>query len=94
MHVVKKEVTVCCWSVRRRLGFWRISGVEKKDVSARTKKRGHYLWAGPPSHGGAAWGGVHSAVGGGSPMSIACRVWIASISSGGASCMPAMLSVR
>ena len=44
--------------------------------------------------GGAAWGGVHSAVGGVSPMSIARRVWIASISSGGASCMPAMSSVR
>ena len=29
--------------------FWEISGVEKKEVPARTKKRGHDLWAGPPS---------------------------------------------
>ncbi len=44
--------------------------------------------------GGAAWGGVCSLVGGVSPMSIAHRVWIACILSGGASCMPAMASVR
>ena len=44
--------------------------------------------------GGAAWEDVYSLVGGVSPMSIARRVWIASILSGGASCILAMASVR
>ena len=44
--------------------------------------------------GGATWGGVGSSVGGVLPMSIARKVWIASILSGGASWMPATALVR
>ena len=44
--------------------------------------------------GGATWGGVRGLVGGVLPMSIAHRVWIASILSGEASWMPAMALVR
>ena len=44
--------------------------------------------------GGATWGGARGLVGGVLQMSIARRVWIASILSGGASCMPAMALVR
>jgi hypothetical protein len=44
--------------------------------------------------GGATWGGVGSSVGGVLPMSIARKVWIASILSGGVSWMPAMALVR
>ena len=45
-------------------------------------------------HGGATWGGVRGSAGGVLPMSIARKVWIASILSGGASWMPAMALVR
>ncbi len=51
MHVVKKVVAVCFWSVEFLEDFRRISGVEKKEVPARTKKRRHDLWAGPPTCG-------------------------------------------
>ena len=44
--------------------------------------------------GGATRGGVCGLVGGVLPMSIARKVWIPSILSGGASWMPAMASVR
>ncbi len=39
MHVVKKVVAICFWSVEFLEDFRRISGVEKKEVPARTKKK-------------------------------------------------------
>ena len=37
-----------CW---KSVEFLEISGVKKKEVPARTKKRGRDLWAGPPTIG-------------------------------------------
>ncbi len=39
MHVVKKVVAICFWLVEFLEDFRRISGVEKKEVPARTKKK-------------------------------------------------------
>ena len=40
MHVVKKVVAICFWSVEFLEDFRRISGVEKKRGSRQNKKKG------------------------------------------------------